>query len=104
MTPKAIKNLTEPFTLHVKGIDKWPYLTRLYWGLMLIFGARIKYYFCNSLRASFNDTKEKEFLGLEYMGSRAWVALGDTDDKEIEVEKLDQVTHLVIDKTIKHEG
>jgi len=101
MTPKAIKNLKEPIVLHVEGIDKWSYWTRLYWGIMLIFGMKIRYYFCNSLRASFNDTEEKEFLGLEYIGSTATLAIGDSEETKAEIEKLDPVTHLVLDKQHK---
>lgn len=94
MTPQPIDDLDQPFVLHVKGQEQWPYMTRLWWGIQLIFGSRVRYYFCNSIRASFSG---KEFLGLEYTGSNAYLSIGDLDLKdEVSIENLHPVTHLVI--------
>jgi len=86
-----------PFMAHARGSTKWGYWKKLRFAVMLILGNEIKWAFCTEYQACF--TEKKEFLGLDYLGAKPQIVIGNVEMCDIQY--MSTNLHLVIEETKK---
>ena len=88
------QDVRHPFECHVRGKDAYTFFERAWLGIKLIFGARIHYHFCNTLKVSL--LSDKSFNGMEHLASFASLVICVGEPVLADAEKLDPETHRAV--------